>query len=112
MATLEQCREALEQLAGRLAGADESMRARTAFDRSISVTLPDLGVVFTGRLHDGRMEDLTTEPAPKAQIRLTMASDDLIALTDGSLALPGAWASGRVKVDASILDLMKLRSLL
>ncbi len=41
-----------------------------------------------------------------------MNSDDLLALTDGTLGLPAAWASGRVKLEAGILDLMKLRSLL
>lgn len=78
----------------------------------MSCTVPDLGVVFSGQLRDGQLVDVTTDPAPKAQIRLTMSSDDLVALTDGTLSFPAAWSSGRVKIDASMLDLLKLRSLL
>ena len=111
MATLEQSRLALEELASRLSATDAA-RSQADLDRSLSATLPDLGVTFTGQLRDGRLQDLTTAPAPKAQIRFTMSSDDLLALTDGTLALPAAWASGRVTLEAGILDLMKLRSLL
>lgn len=111
MATLEQCRLALEELASRLSATD-AVRRQGDLDRSVSATLPDLGVTFSGQLRDGSMHDLTTSPSPKAQIRFTMSSDDLVALTDGSLPLPAAWASGRVKLEAGILDLMKLRSLL
>ena len=60
---------------------------------------------FTVRVH-------TTEPAPKAQVRLTVGSDDLVALTDGELDFGRAWLSGRVKVEASVRDLLKLRSML
>jgi putative sterol carrier protein len=41
-----------------------------------------------------------------------MASDDLLALTAGELDFTRAWASGRVKMEASIRDMLKLRSLL
>lgn len=114
MASLEECRAALERLAGQLEqsgppGGDRSM------DRTVSATLPDLGVTFTGRLHDGRIDGLSTQPPAgqgRAQIRLTLSSDDLLALTDGRLDLGRAWASRRVKIEASVLDLVRLRSLL
>ena len=48
----------------------------------------------------------------KADIRLTMTSDDLIALTDGDLSFAPAWASGRVKLEAGLRDMLRLRSLL
>ena len=41
-----------------------------------------------------------------------MGSDDLIALTDGELDFAKAWLSGRIKVEASVRDLLKLRSML
>ena len=50
-------------------------------------------------------------PAGDAQIRLTMTSDDLLALVDGSLHLASAWATGRIKVEAGVRDLLKLRSI-
>jgi putative sterol carrier protein len=41
-----------------------------------------------------------------------MTSDDLLALVDGRLKMASAWATGRVKIDAGIRDLLKLRSIL
>jgi len=111
MATAEECRSALEQLAARLGSVDPDQR-RQALDRSISCTVTDLGLTFSGRLREGHIESITTDPAPKAQIRLTTSSDDLIALTDGSLPFATAWTSRRLKVDASMFDLLKIRSML
>jgi hypothetical protein len=39
-----------------------------------------------------------------------MSSDDLIKLVDQRLNLASAWTSGRVKIDARVFDLIKLRS--
>lgn len=110
MATIEQCRTALESLAAHLSG-DDAARQST-FDRTLSCRVPDLGVTFSGQLREGQILGITTEPAPKAQIRLTTDSDDLVALTDGSLSFGQAWLGGRVKVEAGVRDLLKLRSML
>lgn len=112
MASTAQCRTALESLAARLRSVDEDERKRHAFDRSLSCYVPDLDVTFSGQLSDGHITDITTEAAPKAQIRLTAASDDLVALTEGDLNFGQAWLSGRVKVEAGVRDLLKLRSML
>jgi predicted lipid carrier protein YhbT len=109
VATLDECREALDNLAGRLAGSDGR---HSDFDRSLSCTVPDLGVTFSGQLAGGHLRDITTEPAPRAQIRLTASSDDLVALTNGQLDFTPAWLSGRVKLEAGMRDLLKLRSML
>lgn len=109
MATLEQCRESLDTLASRLTGAPGR---HADFDRTLSCTVPDLGVTFAGRLQNGQLRDITTEPSPKAQIRLTANSDDLVALTNGTLPFASAWMSGRVKLDAGMRDMLKLRSML
>jgi alkyl sulfatase BDS1-like metallo-beta-lactamase superfamily hydrolase len=112
VASEQECRDALDKLAERLSGVDEHDRKRVALDRSVSCTLTDLGTTFSGELRDGHIVGVTTEAAPKAQIRLTMASDDLVALTHGELDFAKSWLSGRVKIDASVMDLLKLRSLL
>jgi hypothetical protein len=109
VATLDECRVALDNLAGRLAGSDGR---HSDFDRSLSCTVPDLGVTFSGQLAGGHLRDITTEPAPRAQIRLTASSDDLVALTTGELDFTPAWLSGRVKLEAGMRDLLKLRSML
>jgi len=112
MATLAQCRTALEDLSARLHTVDDDDRKRHSFDRSLSCHVPDLDVTFSGQLQDGHIVDITTEPAPRAQIRLTASSDDLVALTAGDLNFGQAWLAGRIKVEAGMRDLLRLRSML
>jgi predicted lipid carrier protein YhbT len=112
MASDKECRAALERLAARLATADGDERSHHAFDRTMSAQVPDLGVTYSGALSDGHLTGITTEPAPRAQVRLTVGSDDLIALTTGELDFAKAWLSGRIRVEASVRDLLKLRSML
>jgi predicted lipid carrier protein YhbT len=112
MASVEDCRAALERLAERLSSVDEQERRRHAFDRSLSCRVRDLDTTFTGQLRDGHIEGISEAPAPKAQIRLTTDSDDLVAMTNGHLSFGQAWLSGKVKVEASVMDLLKLKSLL
>ncbi|MQY13138.1 hypothetical protein SRB5_32810 [Streptomyces sp. RB5] len=115
MRTTEECRAALERLSESMGGAEGNVRRVAALDRSLSCRITDLDTTFTGRLRGGRIQDVTAvagEPPGKAQIRLTMSSDDLVALVDGGLNFAKAWGSGRVKVHASVPDLLRLRSLL
>jgi putative sterol carrier protein len=110
VATEQQCDEALHALADRLA-ANGSGRSE-GFDRSLSCTIRDLGIVYTGRLKNGRLTDITQSKSREAQIKLTMSSDDLVALVDGTLKMASAWASGRVRVEAGVRDMLKLRTIL
>ncbi|MFD5467928.1 alkyl sulfatase C-terminal domain-containing protein [Kitasatospora sp. NPDC127059] len=115
MANAEECREALEQLSRNMANSTGDVRKAAALDRSLSCRITDLGLTFTGQLRDGRIHDLVATPgAPteQAAIRLTMASDDLLALVGGDLKFASAWASGRVKLEAGFRDLLRLRTLL
>ncbi|GAA2438862.1 sterol-binding protein [Streptomyces macrosporus] len=115
MATTEQCRAALERLARNLAEADGGVRSAAAVERSVSCHLTDLDITFTGRLVHGRIEDTTTVPGPppeRAQIRLAMTGDDLVSLVEGRLSFAHAWSRGRVRLEAGLRDLLRLRSLL
>jgi putative sterol carrier protein len=111
MATLEQCRTALNQLAERLA-ANAEVGGRLDFDRSLACQVTDLGAAFHGRLEGGRIVDLTDGDDPRAKIRMIISSDDLLELVGGRLDAGKAFASGRLKIKASVLDLIKLRKLL
>jgi hypothetical protein len=113
MASLDECQAALEELAGRLAAVDPKRREKTIPDRSLSLHLLDLDVFLTGVLHSGELTGIALgDPrGPKADIRLSMTSDDLIALTEKRLSFPHAWATGKVRLDASFRDLLRLRSL-
>ncbi len=112
MATLPEVDRALRGLVDRLAEVDPELRRKHVLDRTVSCRVHDLDVVYTARIGDDGISALTTEPAGAAQVRLTVASDDLVALTQGRLAVPTAWATGRLQVEASLLDLLKLRTLL
>jgi putative sterol carrier protein len=111
MASVEECERAFHDLAARLAGADPEHRKRADFDRTLSCTLPDLGVVFAGRLNHGELTDIRRVDDPKAQVRMTMSSDDLLSMVAGELPMGSAWATGRVKIDAGVRDLLRLRSI-
>ncbi|WP_030814757.1 SCP2 sterol-binding domain-containing protein [Streptomyces sp. NRRL S-337] len=115
MATLDQCRAALDRLAQNLSSADGKVRGAAALDRSLSCRITDLDVTFLGRLAQGSIQDVTCVPGPppdKAEIRLSMTGDDLVALVDGRLNFARAWGSGRVKLEAGLRDLLRLRTLL
>ncbi|MBT2412402.1 sterol-binding protein [Streptomyces sp. ISL-12] len=115
MATIEECRAALEKLSENMRGAEGDVRAATELDRSVSCHITDLDVTFAGRMADGGIdvrETLTGPPPRKAEIRLAMTGDDLVALVDGELHFAKAWGSGRVKLEAGLRDLFRLRKLL
>ncbi|MFD7558626.1 MULTISPECIES: SCP2 sterol-binding domain-containing protein [unclassified Streptomyces] len=115
MATIDECRAALDKLSENLAGADGGVRGAAALDRSLSCHITDLDRTFTGRLDGGRIRvDAVTPgpPATKAEIRLAMTGDDLVALVAGNLKFAKAWTSGRVKLEAGFRDLLRLKSLL
>jgi hypothetical protein len=110
MASAAECHQALDRLAARLAQREPGQR-KSGFDRSLNCRIPDLGVEFRGRFSDGLLTDIEPGENPAAQIRLTMASDDLVKLIDGQLKVASAWATGRMRVDASVRDVFRLKSL-
>jgi hypothetical protein len=109
---MDECLTALKGILGDLAANP----AAAGLDRSVSCRLTDLGQLVVGRLASGSVQDLTVVPhgpaAPRADIRLTMTSDDLVALTEGRLHFGQAWATGRLKVEAGLRDILRLRKLL
>jgi hypothetical protein len=109
---MDECMTALKRILGDLAANP----AAAGLDRSLSCRLTDLQKVVLGRLSSGAVRDLREVPdgpeVPKADIRLTMSSDDLVDLVEGRLSFAPAWASGRLKFEAGLRDILRLRSLL
>jgi hypothetical protein len=112
VATVEECDQAIRVLATRF-GSDGGNKSG-GLDRSVSATITDLGLRYRGHMHDGVLDDIQAagEDDSPAQIRLTMTSDDLLALAGGEVSLGSAWMSGRLKVQASFPDMLRLRSML
>ena len=112
---MRECERALLSLAARLAAVDPEVRSRYAVSRSLSCTVADLDVVFRAQLGERGLDDVRCEDGPgdgTAQVRLATSSDDLVALVHGTLSPPVAWATGRLRIEASVLDLLKLRAML
>ena len=90
VATMDECLTALKGVLGDIAANP----AAEGLDRSVSCRLTDLDEVVVGRLAGGAIRDLHVLPhgpeVPKADIRLTMASDDLVVADRRP-----SWRSGR-----------------
>ena len=115
MASVEECDSAVSELAARLEEVDPQLRSRYAASRTFRCRVSDLSVAFVGRLsEDGQLvvRRVDAQHRGDEQVTLTVSSDDLVALAEGRLAVPTAYATGRLKVDANVLDLLRLRSLL
>jgi putative sterol carrier protein len=111
MATLEECRQAINQLAARLSTSADGGGLRD-FDRTLACRISDLNTAFHGRLAGGHVRDLAEGDDPNAKIKLTIGSDDLVDLVGGRLDAKRAFASGRLKINASVFDLLKLQKML
>ncbi|MEV0399296.1 SCP2 sterol-binding domain-containing protein [Actinoallomurus sp. NPDC050550] len=113
MATAQEARLALERIATRLTEVDADELARHVVERTISCRVPDLGLIFLTRIHGDGLDDFQlVDDADRAQVRLTVKSDDLVALADDELHVAKAWATGRLKIEASLGDLLRLRKIL
>ena len=112
MTVMVHCGAQTTSATARLAAHAAETSTKLDLDRTLTCRIPDLDTAFHGRLVDGRIIDLTDGDDPTAKLKLTANSDDLVAMVDGDLNLASAWASGRIKINASFLDLLKLRKLM
>jgi hypothetical protein len=113
MSTAEECRTALQKLAARLSELSPAERDQYFGNRTMSVTIPDLGITYVTKLGVG--DDPVHEPGPgepPADIRLTGNSDEVLALAEQPVNIARAWVSGKIKIEASVKDLFRLRRLL
>jgi predicted lipid carrier protein YhbT len=113
LASVERCREAVDDLVASLAKVDPVLRAKHVPRRSVACTVSDLELTFCGRLDEDGLHDLVEMPDGEADadVRITMTSDQLLALAAGDDDFLHAWLRGRVTVSASMRDLLRLRSL-
>lgn len=114
MATAEECRKALESLLGRITEMDPADRAANFPERTMSARVLDLGLVFATRIGP-RGVDPVEEAAPgspPAQVRFTANSDELVSIAADPGSFARAWLTGKLKVEANIFDLLRLRKFL
>lgn len=117
MASAKQCRLALDQLARSIEDVDPVLRTKHLPRRTVSCRVKDLDVLFTARLDETGVHDLTQRStdsggSPPADVKLSLDSDDLIALVNREDDFINAWLHGRVQVSAPVRDMLRLRSVL
>jgi predicted lipid carrier protein YhbT len=115
MASRDDVQQRLEELITRLAASDRG--ARSLADtlpepRVLTVHVTDLQADFWTVLEAGKMEPLREGKPDEADIRIRAPSDTLLDLIDGKGSLFSAYLAGRVRIDASMSDLLRLRKLL
>ncbi|WP_306371262.1 SCP2 sterol-binding domain-containing protein [Nocardiopsis sp. CC223A] len=116
MNSIDACLEGIAKLNEQILAEPEAERRKVIVERSVSVLVPDLATVFDMRLTADGLSDIThrpeNAPAPRPQVHITVSSDDLVDLADGRLDPARAILTRRVKVDASMGDLLRMRKLL
>ncbi len=112
MASVEEVEVVLRDLLGRLENVDETTRALLPSKRTIEARCPDLDLIRFALWERGRIKPLDELPNTRPDIRISVRSDDLLAIASGELSFSGAYTSSRVRLDASMSDLLRLRALL
>jgi SCP-2 sterol transfer family len=114
MATVEECRKALERLLARISELDAQDRAANLVDRTLSLTVPDLGVTFVTRLLADGAEPVreAADGDKPAQVRFTANSDAVLSISEDPGSFARAWLTGRLKVQGNVFDLLRLRKLM
>lgn len=112
MATIEDVEQTLADLIRRLQRIDPGYRSMLPSRRTIEASCDDLGIVFHAYWRNGRLSDIHEGPADRPDIRIVVDSDDLMAMANGELTFREAYVSQRVRLDASVTDLLRLRAAL
>jgi hypothetical protein len=113
LATKAEVERQLVALMARLDGNETNVRSAIPSRKVLRCHVPDLGATWFSVVDDGHVSAPTeTSPDGPADITLTVASDDLVDLVSGRVSFLSAFTAGKVRVDASIVDLLRLRSLL
>jgi SCP-2 sterol transfer family len=113
VATKAEVERQLAALLARLDGNEANVRSAIPSRKVLRCVVPDLGATWYAVVDHGHVSPPSeTPPNGRADITLRVGSDDLVDLVQGRISFLSAFTSGKVKVDASIVDLLRLRSLL
>ena len=116
MSSIDACLEGIALTNERILAQPLERRRDVIRERTVRVIVPDLETAFDMRLTVDGLTDVTPRPldAPAAdpQVRVTVSSDDLVDLAADRLDPAKALFSRRLRVDASLSDLLRMRRLL
>ena len=113
MATKAEVERQLGALMARLDGNEANVRSAIPSRKVLRCHVPDMGTAWYSVVDNGHVSQPSeTPPNGRADITLRVGSDDLVELVEGRISFLSAFSSGKLSVDASIVDLLRLRSLL
>lgn len=112
MASVEEVEQVLADLLLRLGGVDEATRALLPARRTIEARCPDLDLVRHAEWRSGAIVLMDDPPGRRSDIRISVRSDDLMEIASGALPFGRAYASNKLRLDASMTDLLRLRAVL
>jgi hypothetical protein len=112
VASVEEVEQVLAELLQRLGHVDESTRALLPTRRTIEARCPDLDLVRHAEWRSGEIVLIDDAPPRRSDIRISVRSDDLLDIVSGELPFGRAYASNKVRLDASMTDLLRLRAVL
>lgn len=113
MATKAEVTKALERLMARLDGNDEDVRSAIPGRKVLCCRVTDLDSSWYSVIQDGHVSAPVERPVPSTvDVTLQVGSDDLIALVEERTSFLSALMSGKVRVQASMMDLLRMRTLL
>jgi hypothetical protein len=114
VATKEEVSSAIELLMARLDGNEENVRSAIPGRKVMGCLVTDIGASWYSVIEDGHVSSPTEDPpsGERVAVLLKLHSDDLIDLVEERTSFLSALLSGKVRVDASLSDLLRLRTLL
>jgi len=112
VAEVEEVEAILDRLLTQLGEVDDQARSVMPSERLLRASCPDLDLVRYASWRTGQLTLLDDAPSRRADIRISVRSDDLVKLTSGTLTFGQAYLSGRIRIDASMSDLLRLRAAL
>ena len=114
MAEAQDVRAAVDEVVARLDALEHEHRHKIP-DRTVSVTITDHDLAWSGRFVGGHLievAEIEPDAARGANLRLRMDSDVLIDLLEDRIGFAQGWAKGQIRVDARLRDLLELRRFL
>ena len=113
MATKAEVERQLRALMARLDGNEANVRSAIPSRKVMRCHVPELDTAWFSVVDNGHVSQPSEiPPNGRADITLQVGSDDLVDLVEGRISFLSAFTSGKIRVDASIVDLLRLRSLL
>lgn len=109
--TVEECVKRMEEAFWRRYDSQPELRAKLeGKTRVIQLTLTD-GHGYWFHIIDGKLAEVNHGQHPKPDALVTTSKHDLLAVFNGELKVMQAYLTGRVRVKASLSDILFAKSL-